>query len=284
MLVIACPNCSKKYRMPIESVGKSVRCRSCQRSFKISAENPSAPEPAIDVPSKSPVAALESTAKSPPTLNFTLIALACVALIAVSFGIWIFTRPSRSPQLPVQSSSVASVQKVDAAEQNGDKVVKVDKSKEASDKLEEASDKWLTGVKNSFSGMLTLVAATQDENGVKREEAQKGLDEIKPLFEKAIGDDRVVAKNWSLFVTEINVVDGVPQISSVASVGKTDNTGGMLTFVFIDKENKHREKIAILRPKSLAIFSGTATGKYDKVDMFGLLLYTVYFTIDEIQQ
>lgn len=94
-LQIACPNCSKSYRISNEFIGKVVRCRSCELSFKIDPENPSlmaAPKPSPTeinaVPPPLPSIKLKTNKK------FVFIALSVLLLILVGGEFWLAAKSS----------------------------------------------------------------------------------------------------------------------------------------------------------------------------------------------
>ncbi|MFO0939868.1 MAG: hypothetical protein U0930_03795 [Pirellulales bacterium] len=62
-MLIACPKCSRKLKLPDEARGKSVTCPACNSKFSVGTKQPSSnPEPA---PSK-PVASKPPAPPAPP--------------------------------------------------------------------------------------------------------------------------------------------------------------------------------------------------------------------------
>src|SRR5437879_1053228 len=64
-VVITCPACGRKARVPDAMRGLSVRCPACNATFAVAADGPSAAEPVDPVPVVTVVAADDAPARPP---------------------------------------------------------------------------------------------------------------------------------------------------------------------------------------------------------------------------
>lgn len=291
-LEIVCPHCSKKYRISNESIGKTVRCRSCQHAFKL---EPTSASPFV---AKTPPST-ETAAAPRPTLlvtnvrrTTTLAVLVGVIVLAVSFDIWWLTMPSRTNDGITQSSVVAS----SANGQN-----KIDDTPErklemSPEQRSEQSARVLEAIQNAYSERVEVFTAgmtllnwdsTKEPNAIRREETEKTLKTRRPEIEASMKAAEATLDeffrtfdtpftDWNLYVSKVDSVDGVARIDTIAK----SISGNNLTFVFTDDENNHRAKIAELDLLFFARFSGKPTGRFMKESMN----YTVFFTLDDVKQ
>lgn len=145
---------------------------------------------------------------------------------------------------------------------------------------EEASAKVLKSLTESYDQIMNLREFTFSSNPIRKEEAKVAFDKALPQFEAVLKLEYDVI-NWPMFVQDVKIVDGVPQVSCIAKAAQ-DN---FLTFIFTDKDNAHRDFIANLNLGDFAIFSGTATGRFKQNHFVGEKgsFCMVYFTISDVK-